>query len=102
MIDLKKLKSNAEYLEKACDGAYVELPTADVLELISLLEQAQKDAARLDWLTSEDSCFVESHPDGYYVVHLDRSDDGLDECQEGFFDNPRAAIDAAMQSEKGV
>lgn len=87
MIDLKKLKSNAEYLEKTCDGAYVEIPTADVLELISLLEQAQKDATRYQWLRGKNnsSLVVADYHDGCLLF-------------SGELDSE---IDAAMQSEKG-
>lgn len=85
MIDLTIFRKNTEMINKYRDHSLVE--NADLLELLDMLEAAQKDAARYQWLRKWKG---QEHEPPFTVQH---EVDGT--VWGGDLDY---AIDAAMQS----
>ena len=90
MIDLEKLRM------KAIAG---NVASGEVLDLLDMLESAQKDAARIDWIDKTGRVNIERVRDGHAKGPL-RWD-----VEYGYYDDSakskkglRHAIDAAMQS----
>lgn len=98
MIDLKKLREEVERADKFRD--FHALETADILELLDMLEAAQKDAVRLDWIEGR----TKINSKGYRSEGMQQDFDAKFVVMPSWyqrgsvFNSLREAIDAAMQS----
>lgn len=72
---------------------------ASVLGLIARLREAERDAARLEWLIGE-QCIVESQKGMGSPIVYRLFWRHLGECQAEWYPSERAAIDAAMLAER--
>lgn len=100
MIDLKEQR---EWAQKWADKGYVKIgvcPKA-IVELLDMLEAANLEAARIDWLIGQDNCVVAEGLNGFWLSWIDEHDQRRTKYQDGSYPSARAAIDAAMAATKG-
>lgn len=69
--------------------------------LLTMLESASLDAARIDWLIGQDNCVVAEGLNGFWLSWIDEHDQRRTKYQDGSYPSARAAIDAAMAATKG-
>lgn len=76
MIDLKKLRSQAEECMK--DGCYPRISAYTMIVLLDALQAAQKDAERYRWLCDGNGYFLEEEMLCGYENEKQEADDAID------------------------
>ena len=104
MIDLDEEQARMESMLDRRERMALGVTCTEMIELITRLRQAEKDAARYRWLRQQPCSGWEV--DGDETSHIDVTmwrNDGFDNCNSGESlsgDQMDAAIDEAMQCSK--